>query len=42
MEEMRVRMEVYMEAIRKMEEHMYVGRDKLLHVDVASGAEIGG
>lgn len=41
MEEMRVRMEIYMEAIRKMEEHMYVGRDKLLYVDVASGAEIG-
>lgn len=40
-EEMRARMEAYTEAIRKMEKHMYVGRDKLLHVDITSGAEIG-
>ncbi len=40
-EEMRARMEAYMEAIRKIEEHMYVGRDKLLHIDVTSGVEIG-
>jgi len=40
-EEMQARMKAYMDAIRKMEEHMYVGRDKLLHVDLASGAEIG-
>ena len=41
MQEMQAKMEAYQEAAQRMETHIHLGRDKLLHLDVKSGDEIG-
>ncbi len=41
MQEMQAKMEAYQEAAQRMEAHIHLGRDKLLHLDVKSGEEIG-
>ncbi len=41
MQEMQAKIEAYQEAAQRMETHIHLGRDKLLHLDVKSGEEIG-
>jgi len=40
-QQMQAQMEMYQDAIQQMEAHIYLGRDKLLHLNVKSGDEIG-